>query len=374
MRYDLSSSLIDPISLLQFGLNPHDIADIVLTYGPFSGRPSLCKLLADHYSEELGRDVTPESIMCAPGASGANFTFLYSFLASGDHCIVHYPTFQPLFTAPISLGASVSLLKTDIENDWQIDVNELGNLVRPQTKLIILNNPQNPTGQPITPETMREIVALARTHDLFVMCDEVFRPLSYNGEPIPSILSYGYKRVCATGSLSKAYSCAGLRLGWMITEDREVLEQFVKGRDIMTITVSPIIEALGERVLHEPMGSKLLGRNNEIVSSNLQRLTKFLARHKGIVRWIPPKAASMAFIQFFRNGAPIDDLYMCKTLREDIGLILVPASICYGKEYAGFVRLALGPKPEVLSKALEVLEDWLERNFAQLPTAAGEML
>ena len=370
-RYDLSGSLVDPLPLAELGLSFEDLENIPLSYGPLEGSSSFRRKVARYHSLELGREITPECVISAPAGAAANYTFLYSFIQPGDHVIVHYPTYQPLYSAVVSLGATVSFWETRLDDGWLLNVDDLERLSTPRTRLIILNNPQNPTGQTIAPETMHNIVAFAQSHDMVILCDEVFRQLSHSTEPIPSILSYGYKRVCATGSVSKEYSCAGLRLGWMISEDDEIRNNFIKGRDILTITVSPIIEALGEKILSEPLRSTILARNREILASNVQKLEEFVSSHQRVTSWCRSRATSIAFIKFHRDGKPLDDVLLCKRLLEDNGLMLVPGSMCYGAEYKGFVRVGLGVKGETLLAALGVLDEWLEENVGEMPMATG---
>uniref|UniRef100_A0A8H7NBT8 Aminotransferase class I/classII large domain-containing protein n=1 Tax=Bionectria ochroleuca TaxID=29856 RepID=A0A8H7NBT8_BIOOC len=160
-----------------------DITSRRLTYGAIPGTDVTRRRIANLYG-----DVKLDQVVLTQGAIGANFLLLFSLIGPGDHVICEYPTYQQLYEVPKSLGAEISLWKLKEENRFVPDVSELEGLVRSNTKLIILNNPNNPTGATINKEVLSAIVAFAKERDIIIMGDEVYRPLFHSlpaGEEIP---------------------------------------------------------------------------------------------------------------------------------------------------------------------------------------------
>ena len=207
-----------------------DILDpsTVLNYGEIRGTTALRQNLSRLYSSKVGTPLSHENILITPGAIAGNHLVFYSLLGQGDHVICHYPTYQQLYSVPESLGAEVSLWKSDPNNKWLPNFEELEGLIKENTKLIILNNPQNPTGAILPKYLLLKIVALAESKNITVLSDEVYRPLFHGVTPMdsdfpPSILSLGYANTIVTGSLSKAYSLAGIRVGWIASRNRDFI-------------------------------------------------------------------------------------------------------------------------------------------------------
>jgi aspartate/methionine/tyrosine aminotransferase len=204
-------------------------------YGEIRGSTELRNNLSRLYSSKVGTPLPAENILITPGAIAANHLTLYSLVGPGDHIICHYPTYQQLYSIPESLGAKVSLWKSKPENKWLPDLEDLKSLVKDNTKLIIIkqvspnippplyhntnihpsSNPQNPTGAILPRSLIHTLTDYAESKSIPILSDEVYRPLFHSISPLddnfpPSLLSTGYANTIATGSLSKAYSLAGL--------------------------------------------------------------------------------------------------------------------------------------------------------------------
>lgn len=189
-----------------------------LTYGPIRGSDTLRSRLASLYSARVSSPLPLDNILITPGAIAANFLLLYTLIGPGDHVICVYPTYQQLYAVPESLGAEVSLWKLKKEKNYIPDVEELKALVKDNTKMIIVNNPNNPTGAVIPKSVLQALVDFAKEKDIIVLSDEVYRPLFHGISPVdkefpPSLISMGYSKTIITGSMSKAYSLAGIRIG-----------------------------------------------------------------------------------------------------------------------------------------------------------------
>lgn len=339
-------------------------------YGAIRGSEKLRGNLAQLYSAK--KSMSADNILITLGAIAANMTAFYGLIGRGDHVICHYPTYQQLFEVPKSLGAEVDLWRAREERKWQLDIEELKALIRPNTKMIIINNPQNPTGAVIPKSTMEALIEVAEEHDLIIHCDEVYRPLFHSVSPSspefpPSILSLPYNKSIATGSLSKAYSLAGIRVGWIASRSPEIIEACAQARDYTTISVSQLDDqiatfALGQNCIHG-----LLSRNIQLAKRNLAILDKFVDSFKWACEWVKPVAGTTAFVKFSKMGQEVDDVAFCEKLMEETGVMLCPGSRCFGDEFKGFVRFGFCCETISLEQGLEALRVFMKKGFQALP-------
>ncbi|KAL1588022.1 hypothetical protein WHR41_03278 [Cladosporium halotolerans] len=340
-------------------------------YGEIRGSTELRNNLSRLYSSKVGTPLSPENILITPGAIAANHLALYALVGPGDHVICHYPTYQQLYSIPESLGAEVSLWKSKAENKWLPDLEELKALVKPNTKLIIINNPQNPTGAILPKSLLHSLADYAESKSLPIMSDEVYRPLFHSISPLdsdfpPSILSTGYANTLATGSLSKAYSLAGLRVGWIASRNRDFIETIAKARDYTTISVSQLDQSVAAFALSPDTIHALLGRNIQLAKTNLELLERFVIKHDEYCSWVKPRAGTTAFVKFERQGRLVDAEALCKALQEKTGVMLLPGD-CFGEEYTGYVRFGYVNREEVVKEGLEKLRLFMRKEFDDLP-------
>lgn len=371
-KYDLASSC-NTLSLAQLAghctdvslARPWEDVDLGLDYGYMDGHPALKRAIADLYEKEMKREFDPDGIIPSIGAIGANYAFLYAHVRRGDHVICQYPVWQQLYSVPRSLGAEVTLWKTSMEDGWQLDPENLRAMIRPETKMIILNNPQNPTGAVLSRRSLQAIVDIAKEKDIYVLCDEVFRALVHGlgeSELPPSILSFGYGKTVAISSMSKAYSMAGLRVGWIATEDRGIIKACLSARDYTTVCVSKLCEGITTYALNPAVGPRVVGYNISTARRNLDHLSEFMDKHKDVCSWVKPRASSTAFILFKdETGRPVDDAEFCKRLQGATGVMMVPGGYSFGDDYKGFVRIGYIGETEGFVKGLKVFGDWLDR-------------
>lgn len=345
-----------------------------LTYGAIRGSEKLRGNLANLYSAK--KPFQADNVLVTPGAIAANMTVFYGLIGKGDHVICHYPTYQQLYEVPKSLGAEVDLWHSREDRKWLLDIEELKGLIRPNTKMIIINNPHNPTGAIIPKSTLDAVIELAEEHDLIIHSDEVYRPLFHSISPSapdfpPSILSLPYPKTIATGSLSKAYSLAGIRVGWIASRSSEIIEACAQARDYTTISVSQLDDQVAAYVLSPNCIHALLGRNIQLAKRNLEILEKFVESHRWACDWVKPVAGTTAFIRFSKMGSEIDDVAFCETLMEEPGVMLVPGSRCFGggSEFNGLVRFGFCCETKVLEEGLEELGKFMKVAYKTLPLA-----
>lgn len=340
-----------------------------LTYGPIRGSDALRGRLASLYSVRTASPLPPDNILITPGAIAANFLLLYTLIGPGDHVICVYPTYQQLYTVPETLGAEVSLWKLKESHKFIPDVEELQGLVKENTKMIILNNPNNPTGATIPKSTLKSIVEFAQERDIIVLSDEVYRPLFHGISPVDaeypsSILSLGYEKTIATGSMSKAYSLAGIRIGWIASRDRSIIETIQAARDYTTISVSQLDDQVASYTLSDSVIHALLGRNIRLAKTNVGLLEAFINQHSSICSWLKPTGGTTAFVKFSQKGQPVDDEKFCVDVIENTKVMFLPGSRCFGPEFRGYVRIGFVCETSVLVEALDKLGTYIREHLS----------
>lgn len=188
-----------------------ELLPLKLTYGAIEGSDRLRDLVAGLYGKQ-----NRENVSITHGAIGANALVHETLVERGDRVISVLPTYQQHYSIPESYGADIQILKLREENGFLPDLTELKKLATPGTKLIAINNPNNPTGSLMDEAFLKEIVEIARDCGAWILCDEVYRGTDQTGDGMTASIADLYEKGISTGSMSKTYSLAGLRLGWIV--------------------------------------------------------------------------------------------------------------------------------------------------------------
>lgn len=339
-----------------------------LTYGAIRGSTQLRSNLARLYSAKVTSPLLPENILTTAGAIQANYLCAYALVGPGDHVICHYPTYQSLFEIPKQLGADVDLWKAKPENGWIPEIDELKKLIKPNTKLIVLNNPNNPTGAVLKRSFLQEVVDIAAERGIIILGDEVYRPLFHSIGPLdsgfpPSLVSMGYDKVVVTGSMSKAYALAGIRVGWIASRSTEIIEILAEARHYTTISVSQLDEQVAAFALHQNTVHGLLSRNLKLAKTNIELMDRFVLKNDDACEWIRPLAGTTAFVKFHREGQAVDSVDFCQKLLEKTGVLFVPGSECFGAEFKGYVRIGFVNHTETLKEGLDKATQFIRKNI-----------
>jgi aspartate/methionine/tyrosine aminotransferase len=201
------------------------------------------------------------------------------------------------------------------------------------------------------------------------MSDEVYSPLFHSlpsgEEAPPSIVSLGYEKTVATGSMSKAFALAGIRLGWIVSRDKTIIEAVAAARDYTTISVSQLDDQVASYALSPAVLPSLMERNIGIARKNLELLDAFVQKYSSVCSWVKPKAGTTAFVQFRKNGQPMDDEKFVLDLLAKTKVLFLPAGVCFGqgKDFKGYVRLGYACHTHVLKEGLRKLEKHLETPY-----------
>lgn len=326
--------------------------DTKLTYGHIRGSPKLRHLIAALYKDE---EITAENVVVTNGAIGANFLAFYSLVNPGDHILVVEPSYQQLSSVPKIFGGSVEPFEIRLQDKYLPDLKRLEDQVSTNmTKLLVINNPNNPTGAVWENDTLGAVVEICRKYNVTIMCDEVYRPLFHTdgGSKIKSIVSFGYNNTISTSSMSKAYSLAGLRLGWIITKNKKYLEAFLEKRDYNTISVSILDDAMATVALENV--DTILSRSHRICQINLGHIDRFIAESKGAALWVRPRGGSTCFI---RLNKKINTMQLAEDLAQKHRTLIVPGEV-FGNP--GWLRVGFGNSETDVREGLRVLLDFLQ--------------
>ena len=321
------------------------LLDTKLTYGYITGSPALRAAIASLYGDR----VTADLVLTANGAIGANFLALFALVEPGDSVVCVQPTYQQLASVPKALGAQVRPLRLREDRGYLPDLAELAGLVDDSTRLIVLNNPNNPTGALMDEALLREIVEIARAHGAWVLCDEVYRMLEHEpGTTAPSVADL-YERGVSTGSVSKSYSLAGLRSGW-VAGPPEIIERCLEVRDYTTISCGALDDLLATVALEHR--DALLGRNLDLLRGNLALVESWLAGEPRL-RHLRPRAGTTTLIRY---DYPLRSEELCQAMFDLNGAFVVPGA-AFGEEHS--FRLGYACARDVLEGGLAAISEYL---------------
>lgn len=303
-----------------------------LGYTEVPGNPELRKVISELYTT-----MKPKNIIVHAGAQEPIFNFINVLLDKEDHVISQFPIYQSLFEVANAIGCKVSKWNIEqSETGWVFDINKLEPLIQPNTKLIVLNSPNNPTGCTLKKEEIEAIAEIAKKHDLYVFCDEVYKGLELDGVRRPWFADH-YEKGVSLGVMSKAYGLAGLRIGWLATRDMDLIDKLIKMKHYTSICSSGPSEFLSIIALKH--GNEILDRNIKIIEDNLKIAESFFNKYPDLFLFNKPMAGPVAFIKV-NITAPIEEF--CDALVRAKGVLLLPANIY---SYQGqYFRMGFGRK------------------------------
>ncbi len=296
--------------------------ELRLGYVPTWGTDELRAAIAATYEH-----VEAEHVLCFAGAEEALFWAMREVVGPGDHAIVTLPAYQSMETVPLATGAQVSGLVLDPEAGWALDLGEVERLLRPETRLIAVNFPNNPTGAVPDPAVFAALIDLCDEHGIRLFSDEVYRGLELDpARTLPQAADCSAAAI-SMNVMSKAYGLPGLRIGWLACRDRALLERLERRKHYTTICNSGPSEALATIALEH--GEQLRARNRAIVATNLPRFDRFFEDWGELFEWEHPQGGCVCYPRC-RDG---DVEQLCRELVEQAGVLLLPASV-YRSELA----------------------------------------
>lgn len=349
-RYNLAETCVASMSINELLEMVEDRDEVLnnlfntkLDYGPITGSRRLRQAIAKLY--RIGDEF---NIAVTHGCINANELVLITLLQAGDHVITVTPTYQQMYSFPESFGVETSLIELKEENAWLPEIIEFEKAIKENTKMICLVNPNNPTSTKYSKEFLDQLVALAKKHHLYILCDEIYQGLADDEVSISDLYDLGI----STCSLSKVTSFAGLRVGW-IKANYEIIEMINNRRDYHIISTGYLNDYLACLVLENY--DKIIARSRKIINTNRKILIDWLAKEP-LVDCVVPTVGTIAFLRY---KIPMESRKLCVKLQQDTGVFFVPGA-CFDQEY--HLRFGFANKSEDIKAGLELFSKWLKEN------------
>jgi aspartate/methionine/tyrosine aminotransferase len=297
------------------------------------GSPPLRDLIVASQRYDVGRD----NVLVTLGTQLSNFLALSVLLEPGDEAIIDAPSWEQPRVLCEALHVRHSLIRRREDLRWGIDLDELASLITPKTKVIYVCQPNNPTGATFSEAELRALCELAGRRGIYVISDEIYRGLEWSGELSPSVANL-YERGVTTSSISKTLGMSGTRLGWLASQDRQVIERCLNLKYYMTLhQQSRLDETVAMAALEPAKYWSLVRGTMEAARRNYEAVSGWMESND-VFRWVPPAGGFLSFPSYDLD-LPSWDLCI-QLLQEPYRTYLIPGS-CYG--YEGHVRFGFGP-------------------------------
>jgi len=354
--YNLAETCVASITIEELlalsGGSADDLSSLLsmkLTYGDIEGSPRLRTAIANLYANQCAEDIT-----VTHGTIAANMLVHKAIVEPDDHVLSIVPTYQQHYSIPKSIQADVTTLALREEDGFLPNLKALKASVKPNTKLIAFTNPNNPTGALIERPMLEDMVDIADSVGAYLLCDEVYRGTAQVGDGMsPSIVDL-YSKGISTAGMSKVFSLAGLRVGWVIAP-QEVREQVLIHRDYDTISVGMINDHFAAIALEH--ADKVLARSHEITRGNLALLEAWIAKEPK-VSWVKPRAGTTAMLKL---NIPVTAREFCIDLVTKTGVMLTPGDAF---DMEGYARIGFANNEQTLTEGLAALSEYLGTQYS----------
>jgi aspartate/methionine/tyrosine aminotransferase len=353
--YDIAESGIYPLSLEELYdlIGPgaaeeldRKIRTTRLGYSEARGTLALRTTIADTFER-----ATPEDVLVTTGAIEANFLLFNALLQEGDHVVAVSPAYQQLLTLPKAITSNVTEWSVIQGEGFRYDLDQLELLVRPETKMIVINTPHNPTGAMLDQAGLERVLEIAQRSDAWLLSDEAYRWLEHpGGAVLPSPAHDLAEKVISVGTMSKPFGLPGLRIGWLVANP-DVVAACWSMRDYVSLSPSGITDAIGRTAIEHR--DQILPRNAAIIEENMHVATAWFREHADIVSWQPPRAGLLAMMRY---KADIPSTELADRLAKDMRVMLAPGS-AFGLEH--HLRIGVGQRPDLFAEGLRRTADYL---------------
>ncbi len=301
--------------------------NLKLAYTESMGLPLLREEIASMYE-----GVNPENVIIAGPQEGI-FLAMNTTLSVGDEVVVTFPGYQSLYEVALNKNCKVDFWKPDLNHRFHLE--QLEELLTPRTKMLVINFPHNPTGALITQEEFKRIILLCEKNDIILFSDEMYRNLEYHqADRLPSVAE-AYSNSITLCGMSKSFALPGLRLGWLVIKNPDRLSAIQAYKDYTSICPPAPSEILALIALRNK--KEIYDRNMMIIQGNNKLMQEFAGKNQDTIRWIAPKAGSIAFPELLLDK---DIEHFCRCLNKRTGIMLLPGSVY---NYPGnYFRIGLG--------------------------------
>ena len=349
VSHNLSESGVHPMAVGDL-LTPEEHQEIFrqrLVYVQSNGTPELRAAIAALYHR-----ATADNVVVTNGTAEANHISIWRLVEPGDEVVMMLPNYMQIWGLVRSLGATIVPLPLREENRWNLDPADLQKALTPRTRLIVVCNPNNPTGSILSSEGMKEVAALAARQGCWILSDEVYRGAEREGFETPSFWGL-HDRVLVTSGLSKAYGLPGLRLGWTVGPVETIGELWAR-KDYTTISPGALSDFLARKALRPITRRRILERTRDILRRNYPVLEAWVARRGSAFGMVPPRAGAIAYLRY---AWKLNSTDLAVRLRDEKSVLVVPGDH-FGMD--GYLRVGFGNEPEDLKAGLARIDSLLD--------------
>jgi aspartate/methionine/tyrosine aminotransferase len=329
VEFNLSESGVLPLKIEELLDGDTSLLSQRLKYPESDGSDELRKNIAAWYG------TTAEHVLVTNGGSEANFTAFWGLIEQAGHAAVMLPNYLQLWGLSRANASKTSAFHL-VERDgrWALDVKSLHRAVSSKTRVIVVTNPNNPTGGVLNEQEMDEIIHVARRAKAWLLVDEIYRGAEVSGDISPSFWGR-YDKVIVTSGLSKAFGLPGLRIGWIVAPPK-LIAKLCRYRDYTTLTPTFFSDRLARIAMEPKRRDAILERTRSIIRNNLPKLETWIRSHEDIFTYIPPRAGA---ITFMRYKLPISSGALFDRAREEHSVLITPgAHFGVGK----YIRVGFG--------------------------------
>ena len=351
VAFNLSESGVHPLRLGELVEDPASRESLLaetLRYTQTNGTAALRSLVAAQYP-----GATPDHVQVTNGGAEANYISTWNLVEPGDDIVMMVPAFRQMWGLARAFGAHVTEwpLVDAAGPAWRVDLEALQRLVSGRTKLIIICNPNNPTGARFDAPDLDAIAAIADRHGAWILSDEIYRGAERDGRETPTMWGRS-DRVIVTSGLSKAYALPGLRNGWVVAPP-SLTAALWSYHDYTTIAPGALSDALARRALEPARRAQILARTRRILNENYPVIAGWLAAHGTLFSYAPPDAGAIVYVRYHHA---INSTALVTRLREQKSVLVVPGDH-FGMD--GYLRIGFGDDATYLQEGLTRLRQLL---------------
>jgi len=354
--FNLSESGVQPLTLGELVEDPAARAALLsesLCYTQTNGTVPLRELVAAHYP-----GATADHVLITNGGAEANYITVWNLVEPGDEVVMMVPNFMQTWGLARAFGAVMKEWPLIAPSDaacgdagWRIDTDALERMMSPRTKLIVICNPNNPTGTRFEAGDLDRVAAIAERYGSWILSDEIYRGAERDGRETPTLWSRA-DRVLVTGGLSKAYGLPGLRIGWIVGPPSRIASLW-SFHDYTTIAPSALSDVLARHALEPLMRRRLLSRTREVLNRNYPVMASWLDQRRDLFSYVPPDAGAMVYVRYHHA---INSSTLVTRLRVEKSVLVVPGDH-FGMD--GYLRFGFGDVPDRLRGALDRVSEGL---------------
>ena len=352
VELNLSDSGVHPYKLNEL-LNAEQqeaVLELELGYGWTNGFTELRQTIANLY-----KDRTSDEVIVTNGSAEANFLMTMSVLEPGDELIVVVPNYLQIAGWAKAIGVKVIEAPLIQSLGWLPDLDALDKQITPNTKMLTICHPNNPTGSTLPVEQIHKLVDFAKKHDIYLHADEVYKGAEFDGKELPSFADL-YHKVIVTCGLSKAMAMPGLRLGWLVGPAKDIYRTW-QSKDYTSITTSSVSEYVANIVLQPDMRKQVLQRSKTLLLENLAITQQWVNDNQDWVSFVPPKAGGMAFIKYELD---VNSTTLAHEFREHLSVFVLPGDV-YGMD--GYFRVGIGAPAAHLEEGLKRISHFVKAKY-----------